>query len=116
MRGREACSCSLGHYANRGGAYTHANVSDYAASPGAWTGDTKGGLRADPDAIYAMLPALEDYVPNGTLGTVPERREAARLLLNFHWKQVLGQPHDGHQMKHHYQAPQDVPDLEEPSP
>lgn len=72
-------------------------------------------LRADPDSIYAMIPALEDYVPNGTVGTIAQRREAVRLLLNFHWKQVRGHPYNGHDMKHHYQAPQDVPDLEEPA-
>ena len=71
-------------------------------------------LRADPDAIYAMIPALRDYIPNGTLGTLVERREAVQLVLNFHWKQVLGHAHDGHTMKHYYETPQDVLDLEEP--
>ena len=72
-------------------------------------------LRTEPDSIHPMIPALEAYVTDGTLGTVAQRREAVRLLLNFHWKQVLGHPHSGHHMKHFYEAPQDVPDLEEPS-
>lgn len=75
----------------------------------------KAVLHAVPDSIYPMVPALEDYVPTGTLGTAAQRREAVRLLLNFHWKQVLGHPYGGHDMKHHYMAPQDIPDLEEPS-
>jgi hypothetical protein len=71
-------------------------------------------LRDLPEIIHTMHPALEDYVVTGTLGTLAERREAVRLVFNFHWKQVLGNVYQGHTMKHYYQANQDVPDLEEP--
>jgi hypothetical protein len=74
----------------------------------------KAVLLVDPDSIVAMLPILEDYPVRGTIGTIAERREAVRLLLNYHWKQCLGNPYEGHTMKHYYQALQDVPDLEEP--
>jgi hypothetical protein len=71
-------------------------------------------LRDLPEIIHTMHAALEDYVVTGTLGTVAQRREAVRLVFNFHWKKALGNVHHGHNMKHYYQANQDVPDLEEP--
>jgi isopentenyldiphosphate isomerase len=71
-------------------------------------------LREDPEAIHAMHDAFETYTVSGTVGTLAERREAVRLVFNFHWKQVLGHPHQGHSMKHYYASPTDVPDLEEP--
>jgi hypothetical protein len=76
----------------------------------------KAVLLVDPDSIVVMLPILEDYPTRGTIGTIGERRDAVRLLLNYHWKQCLHHPYEGHTMKHYYQALQDVPDLEEPTP
>jgi hypothetical protein len=71
-------------------------------------------LQTLPDLIHEMHPALEAYVVQGTLETPANRREAVRLVFNFHWKKVLGNVHNGHDMKHYYEANQDVPDLEEP--
>ena len=71
-------------------------------------------LREIPGIIHDMHPALEAYVVGGDVGSLAERREAVRLVFNYDWKVVQGKPYNGHAMKHAYQAPQDVPDLEEP--
>lgn len=75
----------------------------------------KAILLVTPELITPMIPTLQDYPVRGTVGTMAERRDAVRLLLNYHWKQCLKQPYEGHTMKHYYEALQDVPDLEEPA-
>ena len=57
-------------------------------------------LQASPDAVPLLLAGLLDYVQTGARGTVAERREAARAVLNVLWQGVLGRPYDGHRMRH----------------
>ena len=57
-------------------------------------------LTQSPDGIPFLLGGLLDYVQSGSRGTVAERREAARTILNAVWQGVLGRPYDGHRMRH----------------
>lgn len=67
-----------------------------------------------PDLIQAIGPVFEDYTTTGSYGTLAERREACRTMAQTLWTGPLGQPYDGHIMKHFFQTVTDVPPSPEP--
>ena len=74
----------------------------------------------NPEEAQAMVvQATLDYVTTGTLGTQADRLEAAQIVANLFWQQILGNAYNGHRMKHWIlrhggQAANDIPNIAEP--
>jgi hypothetical protein len=74
----------------------------------------------NPEAsISPILEGMLDYVTQGTYGTQAERLETAYIIANLLWQDLLGQPYNGHRMKHWVQQSGvpiavDIPNIHEP--
>lgn len=76
-------------------------------------------LMRSTDGIPLLIGGLVDYIQNGSRGTIADRREAARAVLNVLWQGVLNRPYNGHQMRHWLMEAgvdlgADVPNIAEP--
>lgn len=60
----------------------------------------RGVQLAGQPAVGPLVNGAMDYVTTGTFGTQADRTEAAYILVNLLWQQLLGHPYNGHQIKH----------------
>jgi hypothetical protein len=76
-------------------------------------------LLQSKDGVPLLIAGLVDYIQTGNRGTIADRREAARVVLNVLWQGVLNRPYDGHQMRHWLldagvDLSADIPNIAEP--
>lgn len=72
------------------------------------------------ESVGPIVQGVVDYVTSGTFGTQAERQEAAYIIANLLWTNLLGNAYNGHQMKHWLWAhgvtiDVDIPQMSEPA-